>query len=1106
METQNYRIGIDVGTNSVGLAAIAVDGDGKPVTLLNKVVVIHDSGLDPTQKSANPTQKGKKGKNPKTTTRLKSSGIARRTRRLYRRRKQRLRELDKFITEDLGYPLADLESFKDPYEPWRVRADLSSFKLPEDELPEAMSIALRHMARHRGWRSPYQKVSALHLPEEQSDEFKALKERIKEETGAIFPPDVTPAEALVDLMGGTRKRKIRGEDGILSGKLRQSDNANELRKIADVQGIDEETLNKIIDYVFASKSPKGKASENAGKDELPGQTGKPRAQKADIAFQEFRIVSTISNLRIKQQDQPERPLNPEEKQAIINLLMESIPEDYVTWSNVADKLGITRNSLQGTAKPDLDGEPLTRPPVNSTLAAIMRTKNRSLIDFWKDSTPDVQSALVKALSNAEILDDAESGSEQVFEFLSGLSDSEAEKLDGIRLPVGRASYSVDSLKRLTKRMLEDNCDLFEARKREFNVPDDWKPSAEPIYAPVGNPAVDRVLKIVNRWIMAAERRWGAPSQVNVEHIRSGFSSAKMKEDYKHEQKRRQKQNEAVEAEIRRIKGDTSRPLRSDYTRYYAVKRQNCQCAYCGKTITFNNCEMDHIVPRKGVGSTNSRVNLAAVCRACNQSKSNIPFAVWATQTSKPDVSVESACERVEHWIPSQNESPKEFRMFKKQVISRLTKTTEDPEIDARSLESVAWMARELHHRIEYYFRNADTKVNVYRGMITAQARKASQLEGKIKMIGGTGKTRFDRRHHVIDAATIAMITPHISTILAERINLREAQRITRQEETWKRYTGRNEGDRKAFATWAEHMKKLTELLNKALNSDSIPVIYPLRLRLPYGNAHDEKPKKFTSQTSKKLAETWTTDDIDRASTPQLWVALTRCPDFDPQKGLPANPARTIRAQGIRYAPQDTIQLFPSKKAAIAVRNGYAGIGNTIHHARIYRLAGKNPTYCMLRVFSVDLQKHRDEDLFSVELPSHSISVRTCEDKLRKALQNGTAEYLGWITKKDELIVDTSDKDFHKNQIGDLLKEYPISSFRVVGYESATILLLKPLLLAEEGIPKDAGDSVKKIIAEKGWRATINILLSKGKPRIIRRNSLGEERLVSHSGLPVSWEI
>ena len=71
MTTRHYRIGIDVGLNSVGLAAIEVDDDGKPVRILNAQSVIHDGGVDPTKRG-------------KAITRKNISGGARRMRRMLR--------------------------------------------------------------------------------------------------------------------------------------------------------------------------------------------------------------------------------------------------------------------------------------------------------------------------------------------------------------------------------------------------------------------------------------------------------------------------------------------------------------------------------------------------------------------------------------------------------------------------------------------------------------------------------------------------------------------------------------------------------------------------------------------------------------------------------------------------------------------------------------------------------------------------------------------------------------------------------------------------------------------------------------------------------------
>ena len=50
MDSRKYRVGIDVGTNSVGFAAVEEDDSGSPTRFLNTMVVIHDSGVDPEQK------------------------------------------------------------------------------------------------------------------------------------------------------------------------------------------------------------------------------------------------------------------------------------------------------------------------------------------------------------------------------------------------------------------------------------------------------------------------------------------------------------------------------------------------------------------------------------------------------------------------------------------------------------------------------------------------------------------------------------------------------------------------------------------------------------------------------------------------------------------------------------------------------------------------------------------------------------------------------------------------------------------------------------------------------------------------------------------------
>ncbi len=1083
----NYRVGIDVGSYSIGMAAIAIDDDGKPTEILSAISLIHDSGVDPdSAKSA--------------ATRLATSGIARRTRRLYRRKRKRLAKLDKFISSQ-GWPLKEFEEYEDPFYPWRVRAELATTPITDkQELGEKLSIALRHIARHRGWRNPYSKVTALYAVTEPSDALVSIQEQCATELGRPIPPTTTVGQLIASMNLG--KTRLRGEDSLLAARPRQSDNANEIHTIAKVQGFSNELVKQIIDHVFAAESPKGSAAERVGKDPL--QPTKKRALKASDAFQLYRIAALIGNLRIRG-GKGNRRLTTEETRLVFDYLRSLPAKQEPTWQLVAEQLKIDRGNLVGTAIMTDDGERAgAKPPVHETNRLMESTKIKPLAAWWKSADADARAAMVKALSNAEVDDfDSQAGA-QVQEFFFGISDKDHEELDKLHLPIGRAAYSEDTLVRLTKRMIDEGMDLYEARQAEFKIPNDWAPPAPEIGERVGNPAVDRVLKATARWLNAAERQWGTPKSVNIEHVRDAFMSESSARKLDQDNQRRAKRNEEIVAKMQEILGIEGRPSRADVWRFQSIQRQNGKCAYCGAQISFKNSEMDHIVPQAGEGSTNTRDNLVAVCRECNSSKSNIAFAVWAENTSRPGVSVQNAVEQTRHWVTDSGLRESEFKKFRKQVCDRLQRKATDEPIDARSLESVAWMANELRSRIAQKFKDGDTKVRVYKGTLTAEARRASGISGKLEFVDGKGKSRLDRRHHAVDAAVVAFTSNYVAETLALRSNMKFDQELRRKAPQWREFTGSDHVHQVEWTKWKYRMQALVELLNNALAQDRIVVMHNLRLRLGNGAAHEDTIGKLTRI---KVGDAISTTDIDRASSEALWCALTRDPDFDPKTGLPENPNRTIRIHGTHLTASDEITVFPVTAASIPIRDGFAKLGGNYHHVRLFRVpSGKKYNYFLMRVYTIDLLKFRKEDLFTVELKPQTISVRKCSSKLREALANGTAEYLGWLVNDDELLIRASSASTEK-PIAKLQEHYgPTKRWRFAGTDSESRILLRPLQLSAEGLPSDVEKDIREIVEKRGWRISINSLFNGARVTIIRRDALGRPRLYSAAHLPICWEV
>ena len=443
------------------------------------------------------------------------------------------------------------------------------------------------------------------------------------------------------------------------------------------------------------------------------------------------------------------------------------------------------------------------------------------------------------------------------------------------------------------------------------------------------------------------------------------------------------------------------------------------------------------------------------------------------------------------------------------------------------------MAVELRTRIEGFYRTRDEEsvpsVGVYRGQLTAEARKSSGFESRVNLIGGRGKTRFDRRHHAMDALVIALMNPSVSRTLALRVNMRDAQRIAGLEETWKNFYGKPGEASNRFESWRESMLRGVELFNIALSDNAIPFVENIRLRAGSSVIHDATVHSFCPPKTPdgeqiitkgygeqhRLGDALPVELIDRAETPALWTALTRCPDFDPKKGLPENLNRTISVNGTRVGPMELLNFFGSSAACLKVRGGYVELGSSIHHARIYRIDGKKTAYAMVRVFQVDLLRLKDQDLFTTPLKPSTISMRTAEPKIRQALADGTATQIGWLVEGDELQIDTS--KYSGGFIGEVLERYPeANSWRVAGFMNGTTLRLKPYLLSKEGFvdAKQAektgqeitSEAVRKVVDAPGWLPAVNVFFGAGGVQVVRRNCLGEERWHSSVMLPVSMML
>ena len=467
-------------------------------------------------------------------------------------------------------------------------------------------------------------------------------------------------------------------------------------------------------------------------------------------YQRFRILQTANHLRVVSPDGEPRPLDPEERQRLVEAL-ESARE--VAVSRAKKVIGIPANwkfSVEGGGETKFKGD---------GVAAQMRAQ---LGPVWEQAGPAERTAILEGLAAAGTDEDAAG-------FLAsrcGLTADEARAAaENIVLPSGYASLSLESLRKALP-FLEQGLSVQEARQEagfaltRTSAVHELLPPLHDAEIELRNPAVARALTEMRKVVNAVVRQWGKPGEIHIEMARElKRTQEQRRKDVKSNRDRESERERAR----RRINEEAGMP--SDHIRRREIETallyDECggTCPYTGKPLgglasILNGqaaVQIEHIIPRS-ISLDDSFSNLTLATVEANREKGNrTPWEAYGAD----EVRFEQIIERV-----------KTFRgAYARRKLERfqMKKTGKDEllaEFSSRQLNDTRYSSRVAAEYLGLLYGGeiSNEKRNILKatGQVTADLRGVWRLN---EILSGDGsKSRDDHRHHAIDAAVLAVLS------------------------------------------------------------------------------------------------------------------------------------------------------------------------------------------------------------------------------------------------------------------------------------------------------------------------------------------------------------
>lgn len=656
---EKYILGLDMGTNSIGSAIVRCGDNKNPIGL----IALHNRIFQEMVEADTRVPKNKK--------RREKRGA----RKLVRRYKLRRAKLIQLLIENRLLPdsMLDMKNWESILngigEPFTLRAK----GINEPLSPHQFGRVLLHLLKRRGYRSnreakyidlmKHPKVIELHKSELQDDETEGEdKDKINERKivlAGIQQLDNAIGESNCRTLGEficktscedkhepRRITRLKFNDITLYANRKHYE--VEFNALLDKQKnflpLHDGLKAQIYDAIFAQR-PMKIQKNLVGKCSF--EIRKPRAAKAMLESQEFRMLQEINDLRIELPREQSKPLTPEQHQILVNALNDpdkSNDKGQLTWAVVKEELGVDKRAkfnLQETSKKGISG--------NRTNLVLSKT----IPEHWKNFSIQQKQALITDILT--IHDKKALFSRLINEFNLErnpwkFNSEEAYALATLELEPGYVKHCFKVINKLLSYMREgmnyhDACqEAGYLRRDQITVK---QQASLPTPPNVANPIVQKALFEARHVVNAILKTYGMPQIIRIELAREMKASKDHRKKIQEQQRKNQERNEDAEKEIKQwAKTHPEYSITLDNQNY--VSREDILkyklwdelggdrlCPYCNSTTPISQAilfsgevEIDHIFPLSR-SHDDSYLNKVLCHASCNQEKGHrTPYEAW----------------------------------------------------------------------------------------------------------------------------------------------------------------------------------------------------------------------------------------------------------------------------------------------------------------------------------------------------------------------------------------------------------------------------------------------------------------------------------------------